>query len=198
MASQNRSQNTEPITTEAVRSQNPHPKILDITSRTQDCSHQSTDEIMDPTSTKLQFLQSCADKWACRQSLERHYDTHKGRSITAGPATELVSATTASTSFEYMQTIPITTNILELHANRGNTSQSLSYVDSLPEDLSYSLRNFVVVDPVDDPNTLFARIAVKGGLAMRPGCVPSLPEPRRFLKGEKTEVNSERGTYGGQ
>lgn len=154
---------------------------------------------MGPTGTGLQFLQSCADKWACRQSLERDYDTHKGRSITAGPATELVSATTASTSFEYMQlTIPITTNIPELHASRGNKSQSLSYTDSLPEDLSYSLRNFVVVDPVDDPNTLFARIAVKEGLAMRPGCVPSLPEPRRFLKGEKTEVSSERGTYGGQ
>lgn len=65
-----------------------------------------------------------------------------------------------------------------------------------PEDLGYSLRNFLTVNMLDDPNMLSARIAVKEGHVL-PGYIPSLPESRRVLEGEEAELSSERETRGG-
>lgn len=64
-------------------------------------------------------------------------------------------------------------------------------------DLGYSLRNFLTVNMLDDPNMLSARIAVKEGHVF-PGYISSFPEPRRILEGEEAELSSERGTHGGQ
>lgn len=64
-----------------------------------------------------------------------------------------------------------------------------------PEDLGYSLRNFLTVNMLDDPNMLSARIAVKEGHVL-PGYIPSLPESGRVLEGEEAELSSERETHG--
>lgn len=64
-----------------------------------------------------------------------------------------------------------------------------------PEDLGYSLRNFLTVNMLDDPNVLSARIAVKEGHVL-PGYIPSLPESGRVLEGEEAELSSERESHG--
>lgn len=47
--------------------------------------------------------------------------------------------------------------------------------DPTSTDLNFSLRNFLVASPADDPNALFARIAVKEGRVF-PGYIPNLPQ----------------------
>lgn len=49
-------------------------------------------------------------------------------------------------------------------------------------DLNFSLRNFLVASPADDPNALYARVAVKEGRAL-PGYIPNLPQ-RTVTEGE--------------
>lgn len=185
----------EPTKTKAdhICNQNPQPK-LNTTPRTpgHDCHH--TNKSLDPNSTAPQFLQHYVDKWACQQSLERDYENHRKISAkTVDLVAERAVIDMPLTRFEFT---PLPTTGLDPIVKDG-TSEPLFRSALLAEDLSYSLRNFLVVDPVDGPDALFARIAVKEDYAML-GYVPPLPELGRSLEGEKAEMDSERGTYGSQ
>lgn len=136
-----------------------------------------------PDGTRSQLEQSCADKWLCRKGLEKEDYTHKRRSIrNADPVAERAVTDIPLARFELTRATPITDN---LNPTREiGPRQSLFHASLPPEDLSYSLRNFVTVNPVDDPNVLFARVAVAEGRAT-PGYVPPLPPPKRITRNEQ-------------
>lgn len=116
------------------------------------------------TKTAPQFLQASADKWTHRQTLTNEYDVHK-RSTGIDPfAQQAVSGMNIS---RFVQ-----------------PSSWTSHPDSPPEDLNYSLRRFVTVDPVHNANVVYTRIAIKEGRTMA-GYVPALPQPRRVAKNEE-------------
>lgn len=110
------------------------------------------------------------------RDLEKAYNRHKGKAAKSiDPVAEQAVRNMTLSGFQFAPT---------------KTDQSQ------PEDLGYSLRNFLTVNMMDDPNMLSARIAVKEGHVF-PGYTPSLPEPRRILEGEEAEMSSERETHGG-
>ncbi|KAH8150861.1 uncharacterized protein LAJ45_05042 [Morchella importuna] len=63
---------------------------------------------------------------------------------------------------------------------------------SLPDDFGYSLRNFMVVDPVLDANALYARIAVREGHAMV-GHACTLPQ--QSLKPRDDSERTDQGIH---
>lgn len=140
--------------------------------------------------------QAFADQWARKQNLESVYRIHRriserGVDLVAKQAV----ANMAETRFASAQPI-------RSHQNNQGTVTSMDEVTrrppfharSAPEDLGFSLRNFVTANPVDDPNVLYARIAVRGGYVL-PGSIPTLPQPKRVLEREEADMSSERETY---
>lgn len=67
-------------------------------------------------------------------------------------------------------------------------SRPLFYAGAPQEDLTFSLRNFVAVDPVQAANVVYTRVAIKEGCAMA-GYVPALPQPRRVIKNEEATAS---------
>lgn len=125
--------------------------------------------------------------------------TGKTRSDSGSPpclnvAQSSVTDPNLPTRSRFAQTTPTVTSGLSLTSASTSEHRSLFHAGVPPEDFSHSIHNFLTVSPVDDPNVLFARIAVKGG-CVRPGYVPPLPQPREGLRSEGAEAGSERGTY---
>lgn len=105
-----------------------------------------------------EFSQAHQNLWALKQHLEPDFDMrNKFTADTIDPSAK--QAVKNMTMASFLSAHP-THNISD-----GPTST----------DLNFSLRNFLVASPADDPNALYARVAVKEGRAL-PGYIPNLPQ----------------------
>lgn len=159
-------------------------------------SQPTTGQMVEPNEPKQKPPQTYTDKKLCQQSLEQNYSIYQRTEETVDPNIfEQTATNTTPTSFGIT---PKTTNRPSTYTSEDNKSNSLFHAGPLLEDLNYSLRNFAAANPADDPNALFARIAVREGRSTQPGYIPSLPEPRRFSEGKEAKVHPERKKYGCQ
>lgn len=119
----------------------------------------------------------------------------------------MVQSECPGTTGQYMDTSPYSVQPHQSHTRRYGeytkaaktpivtTEKAVGDTDtaqllcSLPDDFGYSLRNFMVVDPVLDANALYARIAVREGHAMV-GHACTLPQ-----QSLKPRNDSERRLY---
>lgn len=117
-----------------------------------------------------QWLEAPTNEWLSRQCLENEYRMQERRSArVVNPVAQQAVLAMDITRFVQPPT------------------NSASRISSAPEeDLGYSLRNFLVVNPVRDPNVVYARIAVREGRTQA-GYVPPMPK----LRGRKTESEVE-------
>lgn len=105
-----------------------------------------------------EFSQAHEDLWTLKQRLETDYNMQKRyTAATTDPFAERAVTNMKMASF------------LNTHPTHDGPD------DSTSTDLNFSLRNFLVASPADDPNALFARIAVKEGRVL-PGYIPNLPQ----------------------
>ncbi|KAH0606607.1 uncharacterized protein H6S33_003441 [Morchella sextelata] len=110
----------------------------------------------------------------------------------AAPCLAMAPSARSDTTGQNMDTSPYSVQPHQSHTNYREytraaktpivtTKKVVGYTNttqlfcSLPDDFGYSLRNFMVVDPVLDANALYARIAVRGGHAVV-GHVCALPQ----------------------
>lgn len=118
-----------------------------------------------------QWLEAPTNEWLSRQCLENDYRRQERRSArVANPVAQQAVLDMDITRFFVQPT----------------NSSSASQTSATEEDLGYSLRNFLVVNPVRDANVVYARIAVREGRT-QPGYVPPMPQSR----GTKTESEVE-------
>lgn len=146
-------------------------------------SHEPTTELASihiPQPT--QILQACVDQWARKQNLEKTYKLHKRRS---GKRVNLVARQAVSHI--------ALTRFTNVQRNHSHGTDATLPEETGSEDLSFSLRNFVTVNLIDDPNVLFARIAVKEGRVLA-GYIPPLPQLRIAEESEEANVGLEGET----
>lgn len=126
-----------------------------------------------------------ANEWLSRQSLEKGYSTLKRKFIRMiDPVAQQAVANMDITRFVQP------TNPADQISTAENSRESLFPAGPPPEDLNYCLRDFLVVNPVRDPNAVFARIAVKERRTVA-GYVPLIPSPRRIVTESEVEECSE-------
>lgn len=133
---------------------------------------------------EAEYLEASASEWSNHQRIENDYDAHRWRCArTVDPVAQ--QAVMDMDIIRFVGPAPPSQAPVE-----DTTRESLFPADLPLEDLSYSMRNFLVVNPVRDSQAVIARIAVKEGRAVA-GYVPSLPQPRRILTDSETEECSE-------
>lgn len=118
--------------------------------------------------TTPQFPQASADKRTRRQTLTNQYDVHKRNTRIDQPPQQAVSGDIS----RFMQ-----------------PSSPTSHPRSPPEDLNYSLRRFIVADPMQDANVVYTRIAIEEGHTTAPG----LLWPRFTAKDEEYFASGAEG-----
>lgn len=145
----------------------------------------------DTSHTAPQWLQARADQWIRHESLKNDYHVHKRECARAvDPVAQKAVAGMDISCF-----VQPTTTLSPVPAeNRASGLPSLFHAGSPPEDLNYSLRNFVAADPVEDPNVLYARIAVRQGRTMA-GFVPALPQLRRAEEASEVTEDGEEAFW---
>lgn len=117
------------------------------------------------TKSYSEFSRAYKDLWTPKQRLETDYDMQNRH-----------TATTPDSFVERAVKNMEMAKFLNTHPTHDGSD------DPTSTDLNFSLRNFLVASPADDPNALFARIAVKEGRTL-PGCIPNLPQ-RTVLESE--------------
>lgn len=126
-----------------------------------------------------QWLETPTNEWLSRQCLENDYRAHERRSARmVNPVAQRAVLGMDITRF----------------VQPTNSASRIS-APSTADDLGYSLRNFLAVNPVCDPNVVYARIAVREGRT-QVGYVPPMPQPRCMKTESEVEESSE--TCGGR
>lgn len=119
-----------------------------------------------------QWLETPTNEWFIRQGLEKDYRTHERKSArVVNPVAQQAVLNMDITRFV-------------------QPADSASQTPAPSVDLGYSLRNFLVVNPVRDPNVVYARIAVREGRT-QVGYVPPMPQLRRVRTESELLENSE-------
>lgn len=119
-----------------------------------------------------QWLEAPTNEWLSRQCLENDFRAHERRSArVVNPVAQQAVLGMDITRFV-------------------QPTNSASRISAPSEDLGYSLRNFLVVNPVRDPNVVYARIAVREGRTQA-GYVPPMPQSRRMRTESEVEQSSE-------
>lgn len=104
-----------------------------------------------------EFSQAYENQWAPKRRLETDFDKCTTDLDTIDPSAKRAVKNMTMASF------------LSAHPTHDGSD------DPTSTDLNFSLRHFLVASPADDPNALYARIAVKEGRAL-PGYIPNLPQ----------------------
>lgn len=149
----------------------PAPGIVPATRRHRNSSRFTT--LRTISHTKM-IPQTSAVKWTRRQTLTNQYDVHKRSTRIDYFAQQAVSGMNIS---RFMQ---------------PSSPISLPGPPSDLEDLSYSLRRFILEDPGQDANVVYARIAIKEGRIVA-GYAPVLTWPRCVTKHEKYFASEAEG-----
>lgn len=132
--------------------------------------------------TGPKWLQACADGWVHHASLISAFNTHKRRCLRSIDPVAWQAVAGMDISLFMQPALGLS----------GNHVSGFSHA----EDLNYSLRNFVAADPVQDPNALYARIAVREGRTMA-GFVPALPDRGLVTKDDSEKADASEATDGG-